>query len=398
MKALDKKSIETPCYVVDEQQYVANLTSFKSALESRWNNLVMGYSVKTNPLSWMILRAKDEGYYAEVVSDYEYEHAKKLGFTAKEIIFNGPIKGRDSFFDALKGGAYVNLDSWREINWLEEGLTFEAPLRLGLRVSINLDALVQGESRTGASGSRFGFCVENGDFARAVERARKVPGVEIGGMHLHVNSVTRRPEVFSALINYAGKLAEINNLRLSYIDLGGGFFGGHPNLSAYGEYAEIISDEMKKYFSSEETTLIVEPGGAIQATPVSFHAKVLDVKEIRGERIVVTEASRVWLDPTMSKTKHRLKLDLSDGRERISKQVICGFTCMDTDRLMTLENERELREGDNLSFEMVGAYTYCFNPAFFIEVRPRFYKYAAGEYELLEKRNRLEDVRGCEYE
>lgn len=391
-------SIETPCYIVDEREYELNLRGFRDALGSRWKSLIMGYSVKTNPLSWMVLKAKHEGYFAEVVSDYEYEHAIKLGFNKNEIIFNGPIKGYECFCDALKGGAYVNVDSWREIGWLEAEMPSEGPLRVGLRVNINLDMLVPGESRTGSSGSRFGFCVENGDFARAVARLRRLPGVEIAGLHLHVNSLTRQPKVFSALVSYAGQLVEQNQLQVSYVDLGGGFFGGYPNLSAYEEYAEEISGEMGRFFSPEKTTLIVEPGGAIQATPVSFHAKVLDVKEVRGERIVVTQASRVWLDPTMSKSSHRLRFDFPKGRCRVRRQLICGFTCMDTDRLMLLENQPELEVGDCLTFDMVGAYTYCFNPAFFIEVRPRFYRQGKDGYVLLEDRNRLEDIRGCEYE
>ena len=395
---MDRASIETPCYVVDEQEYELNLRGFRDALGSRWKSLIMGYSVKTNPLSWMVRRAKQEGYFAEVVSDYEYEHAIKLGFNKNEIIFNGPIKGYETFCDALRGGSYVNVDSWREVGWLEDGILSEGPLRVGLRVNINLDTLVPGESRTGASGSRFGFCVENGDFARAVARLRRLSSVEIDGLHLHVNSLTRQPKVFSALVDYAGELAEQNQLQVSYVDLGGGFFGGYPNLSAYEEYAEAICCEMRRFFSPEKTTLIVEPGGAIQATPVSFHAKVLDVKDVRGERIVVTQASRVWLDPTMSKSSHRLSFDLPKGRRRVSRQLICGFTCMDTDRLMLLEDQPELKVGDCLAFDMVGAYTYCFNPAFFIEVRPRFYRRGANGCVLLEGRNRLEDIRGCEYE
>lgn len=384
--------IQTPCFVVDEKTYETNLKSFREALQSRWSNLVMGYSVKTNPLSWMILRAKQEGYYAEVVSDYEYQHAVNLGFDRNRIIFNGPIKGEKCFTDALDGGAYINIDSAREIDWLEARLKKVDLAHIGLRVNINLDKLVPGESRTGASGSRFGFCVENGDFAQAVERIKGLQHVTIDGLHLHVNSKSRRPEVYSALVDYAGELAENNSLTLSYVDLGGGFYGGYPNLSAYDAYAEAICSKMPRYFSPDSTTLIVEPGGAIQATPVCFHAKVVDVKDIRDERIVVTQASRVWLDPTMSKSAYRLRSDAPEKRNKVSKQVICGFTCMDTDRLTVIENMPELKVGDCITFEMVGAYTYCFNPAFFIEVRPRFYRSGTEGYVLLEERNRLDEI------
>ena len=387
----------TPCYIVDEEKYVSNLTGFRDALMAAWGNVVMSYSVKTNPQAWMIERAKECAYRAEVVSDYEYEHVLRLGFSPSEIVFNGPIKGRDDFLHALRGGAVVNVDSKRELDWLEALDEVPAGAQMGVRVNINLDALCPGESRTGAEGSRFGFCPENGELAEAIRRIQAVPGLAVSGLHLHVNSQTRGAAVFGALARYAGELSARFELDLSYVDIGGGFFGGVPNLARYEEYARAIAKGLSDSFDPASTALIVEPGGAIQATPVDFVATVLDVKDVRDQRIVVTEASRVWLDPTMSKTSHRYRLELvgDDVRPVYPRQTICGFTCMDTDRLMTLEDEPELRPGDRVVFEMVGAYTFCFNPAFFIEARPRFYRASADGLCLLQDRDSLDLVNGA---
>ena len=70
---------------------------------------------KTNPLPWILDIAKREGCLAEVVSDEEYALALAAGYTAGEIVFNGPIKSRDCFRYALTEGSIVNVDSWREI-------------------------------------------------------------------------------------------------------------------------------------------------------------------------------------------------------------------------------------------------------------------------------------------
>ena len=36
------------------------------------------------------------------------------------IIYNGPVKGKRTFFHALENGAIINLDAKRELDWLEE--------------------------------------------------------------------------------------------------------------------------------------------------------------------------------------------------------------------------------------------------------------------------------------
>ena len=58
------------------------------------------------------------GLWAEVVSSDEYNLAKSLGYLPERIIFNGPVKGKEEFIDAVENNAIVNIDSHRELEWL----------------------------------------------------------------------------------------------------------------------------------------------------------------------------------------------------------------------------------------------------------------------------------------
>lgn len=385
--------VQTPCYIIDKQVLDKNYDELTRAFAASWPRTIVGFSVKTNPLPWLLSYAQSKGCYAEVVSDHEYDLALAQGYRDDRIIFNGPVKGRGHFLRAIERKAIVNIDSENEIEWLAE-YGPSSTTHVGVRVSIDLNSLVPGESRTGDDGGRFGFCYENGELERAVRRIEAVGNCYVSGLHLHINSKERSAEVFRHLARYACMLKNALDLDLAYVDIGGGFYGGHPHCDAYYEYAACIAEELGQSFDPERTELIVEPGGAVLATPISFKATVLDAKPIRDHRIVVTEASRVWLDPTMSKSSYALEIDFDGERSSAHRQVICGYTCMDSDRLFELTDYPELKRGDVITFRNVGAYTYSFNPAFFIETRPAFYVDDDGELLLVKNRDNINSIIG----
>ena len=105
------EQLQTPYFVIDEpilQKYYDMLTD---SLAQNWGNFQVGYSFKTNSLPWLVSFVKKNGAYAEVVSQDEYDLAKYLGYADKEIIYNGPYKGLESFSNVLLSGGIVNLDS-----------------------------------------------------------------------------------------------------------------------------------------------------------------------------------------------------------------------------------------------------------------------------------------------
>ena len=156
-----KANIVTPCFVFNEDDFANNLKNFHMVLNKYFTSSIIGYSFKTNSLPRLIQVAKENGCWAEVVSDDEFELAEELGFAKDKIIFNGPVKSKEFFIKAVLSGSIVNIDSRREIKWIKEMKSFE-PLRIGIRVNFNLEAQLPGHTSTKDEGGRFGFCYENG--------------------------------------------------------------------------------------------------------------------------------------------------------------------------------------------------------------------------------------------
>ena len=120
MGQIEGKSMElkTPYYVIHKEELDSNFKKLKDAIEKHWSNYVIGYSYKTNALPWVIKHFDALGCYAEVVSEDEYNLAKLIGVQKNHIIYNGPIKTKETFIEALEDGCIVNIDSQREIQCL----------------------------------------------------------------------------------------------------------------------------------------------------------------------------------------------------------------------------------------------------------------------------------------
>lgn len=357
--------MNTPYYLIHKDILDEWTSKLKNAIEEYWPGTLIGYSFKTNALPWVLNYMKQQGFYAEVVSEDEYHLAKRLSFD--QIIYNGPVKGKESFLDALRSGQIVNLDANREFEWLQEELQNGGQAKIGIRVNFDLEAMCPGEASGGEEGGRFGFNYENGSFGKALERLRQIPGAELEGIHLHCSSKTRSLKIYEAIAQIACRIKREYKLSLAYVDVGGGYFGGLLNKPQYADYLKVMSEILREEFDPRETKLIMEPGTSLICPPIEYVSTVTDVKRTNRNCFAVTDGSRIHVDPLMTKKSYFYHIEPvceTTDRPRILRQVVSGFTCMENDRLFELKDSYELKEGDRIVYEKVGAYTMCLSPLF----------------------------------
>ena len=365
---------KTPYYVIHEEELDENFNGLKSALEKYWNNYIIGYSYKTNALPWIIKHFDSLGCYAETVSEEEYNLAKLVGVKKNKIIYNGPIKTKDSFIEALQNECIVNIDSQREVDWLED---VELRKRtVGVRINFNIEKMCPGQSQCPKDGGRFGFCYENGELSKVIKKLKEKE-VRISGIHLHTSSKSRGLDIYRAIAEIACKVQKEFDLELDYVDVGGGFFGGLPTKPQFDEYIALMENILSRCFNKSRTKLIVEPGMAVIGAPVTYVTSVVDVKDTEFSRFVITDGTRTNIDPLMTKNSYFHSLDIKEERRTHPKQIICGYTCMEHDRLFEEKNGPTLQVGDCIIYDKVGAYTMCLTPLF-IKYFPDVYVEAYG--------------------
>ena len=385
---MDIGELRTPCYIINDKEYDNNMIDFQNAFENQWNGkIIYGYSVKTNNFPYMLKKALGKGFYAEVVSPDELSFAKRCGCPENRIIFNGPQKG-DCLLEACKLGAIVNLDNLEEVDKVCHLSYYEKEnIKIGIRVNFDLEGCCKGETTCEGIPGRFGICLENGDFEYAISLLKR-NGVKLSGLHMHQSSKSRSLKIFEELSRKAieiGKQYELCNLQ--YVDIGGGFWGGNyfSEKPSYLDYSKKICNILKEYYNPSKTTLILEPGAAILATSMDYLTSVLNIREIRGMRIVTVDGSLLHVNPTMR--NHPIPFTMiNPGGEYDKEQIIGGSTCMELDRFWPRGLYQLAKHDSRFLFHCCGAYMSTHN-SHFINAAPNIYLFQNGEYSLLREKS-----------
>ena len=100
---------------------------------------------------------------------------------------------------------------------------------------------------------------------------------------------------------------------------------------------------------------------------MSFETTVLDIKDIRNRKFIVTDGSRVNLNPLVTRhvyPHHMVYASDTVGRKVEKTQWVCGATCMEYDRLFEIVDDVALQPGDKIIYDTAGGYTMCLNPLF----------------------------------
>ena len=385
----DMKDLQTPCFILDKEELEKSVKGVQIALKSNFKRSIVGYSVKTNSVPACMKLAGEMGAYAEVVSHDEWELARLCGFDRQHIVYNGPMKSKETFLDAVEHGAIVNIETKRELEWLKE---LDAQVsddvqkyKVGIRLNINISHVSPEDADGDNDNSRFGFSDETNEFADAVALIAKMPNVELAGLHIHRTAHSRSIRFYKQSIAFACKTIEKYGLKLDYLDVGGGYFGIFPNKPTYQEYSDAFCEVLTSH-GLQDLCVIVEPGNALVASCFAFLSEVIDVKHVEdGLWFATTDGSRNDLDPFFKKSGYLNEVLYAHETPAVKEQIVSGCTCLEYDRMFTLTDKPLLSVGDRIYYRNVGAYTMCLSPMF-IRYIPNIYLKKDGAYILVREK------------
>ncbi|MBS4172945.1 diaminopimelate decarboxylase [Bacillus sp. FJAT-49736] len=391
----------TSFYVFDVHKLRDNYRKLHTAFQSRYPNLIIGYSYKTNYVPYLCKEMDSLGAYAEVVSKLEYDLAVKIGVDPKKIIFNGPIKSCEDIKEALDNESLLNIDSLYEMDHVISYCIDNPDRHIKIGVRLNFDISRSGNNvlQEGYEKSRFGICVANGDFEHVLRKFAEIENIIVSGLHAHFSTKERKVESYCSITEELCRIAKKYRLdTIEYIDIGGGFYGELPPAFAaqapsFDDYASAICGVLNREFPYENRKpyLILEPGISLVANVFTFITKVVETKSIDDQFFVVVDGSVHNIKPTMH--KRNLPMHFFYSREEI--QEIChfhlvGYTCMEKDYLAFDVEGKLPAKNDYISFENVGAYTIVFNPPF-IKERPAIVAFDHNSYIQIRKKETLKE-------
>jgi diaminopimelate decarboxylase len=414
----------SPLFVFSEHGLREKARRMREAFRSRYENTHFAWSYKTNYLNAICQAFHQEGWMAEVVSDFEYHKARKLGIAGKDIVFNGPYKPRKILELAIGERALIQIDNWDELNLIEE-LTkhIKQPLDVGIRVW--LDASIR------PIWSKFGFSVENGEAGRAAEMVMKNPNLRLHTLHTHIGTYILDPNAYRVAVTKLAALREQIHIEHNHLvpclNLGGGF----PSQSLlYGmegpaelvvppieAYADAITEVLNRLPAKKRPQLRFESGRYLVDEAGYLLTSVVAMKGIRHP-LAINSSLSAWdyKEQLLSGEEARTSYVLDAGVNLLytaawyqldafparavnappSPSRLYGPLCMAIDVIRYSINLPPLDVGDVVTLHPVGAYNIS-QAMQFIAYRPAVVMISEnGKPELIRAREVLEDVDGPE--
>jgi len=389
----------SPLFVFSEKTLVARQHELRDALALRFPKSQLAWSYKTNHLDAICQVFHREGSWAEVVSELEFDKARRLGVPGEQILFNGPYKPEGALEKAFTAGARVHLDHFDEIVRAER-----VAERLGLtpKVTMRVNLAVPGTP----AWTRFGFNLESGQALDAARRLQAGGRLQLAGLHCHIGTFVQDVDAYR---QEAKKLAELANelrrelgVRIESIDLGGGlasrntlhaqYLPGDQVTPSLSQYAEAIAEGLEALEAAQAPpTIFLEAGRALVDDAGFLVTTVHATKRLPdGRRALVLDAGVNSL-VTTTWYKHDV-VPAQDFSGTPEPTVMVGPLCMNIDVLRDHLLFPPVGVGDLLVFKNVGAYNVT-QWMQFITARPAVVLVSRqGEPALIRRRESLDTL------
>lgn len=387
---------EAAAYLFSNTKFQSNLSSIIRSFKAIYPCVFIAYSFKTNYLKSICNAILGEGQMAEVVSPYEYDYARTLGFPTNKIVYNGVIPDCEEKFKLAASGGLVNVDNIGEYNELSR-MAKERNTSIQLGIRVNFDC---GNNIT----SRFGVDLESPEFAEIMAKIQNNHYVRFGGFHTHIGS-SRQISFWGIK---AAKMIELaKEYGAKYIDLGGGMFGQMSDelscqfkgyIGSFEVYADVVAGKMKEAFPGGEVALILEPGTAIVGNTMKVAAKIYNVKKVQDQIYVTLGCCSNHIGMLCecrdipATIYHNPAVHDAD-RCNVVDATLCGDTCLEFDYIKK-HFTGPIGPGDVIVFENCGAYSVSASRQFIV---PRLPVYEEDTGDMLMRAETSADMLGKYY-
>lgn len=354
----------TPYVVTDLKVVEDKVTRFRKLLPQ----VGIYYAIKANNDVKIIKRLRKyvEGY--DIASLGEAQQLTSLGIAADRLMYSNPVKVPSHIAAAYALGVRnFAFDSLMEI----EKLATYAP---GSNVYLRL--------KVSDYGSKFPLSRKFGTNAlHAVDycSVAQDAGLHVKGVTFHVGSQSENPQVWERAIKVAGeviKQLQEKGIEVEFLNLGGGFPADYGDpIPGLGQVAQVIKQSLKAHVP-EGIRVIAEPGRYLAANTSVLTASVIGCENRDGVDWLYLDigAFQGLIEPLeMPNLRYPIK---TNKNPRCLKKVfvVSGPTC---DAYDTLGSDyllpADLKVGDKLTIEAVGAYSFVYASNFNGFAKPEVY-------------------------
>jgi len=388
----------TPAYVYAEDDLRARAREYLDAFRAHGDDFEVIYASKAAPVSAIYRLFADEGLAIDVASGGELQMAIRAGCDPARIYVHGNNKTAAELELAIQSAVgHVIVDSFDEIQRLDALLSEQ--LDVLIRVTPGIRADTHSYIQTGQLDSKFGFGLDDGLAARAIDAVRATPNLRLVGLHAHIGSQIFELEPYVKTIEALGALAAEAGLgaeEFRLLNVGGGLgiaytAGDEP--PSIRSYVDVKVEGVRRVFDPVPR-ILVEPGRSLVGNAGVTLYEVGTVKEIPGVRtyVAVDGGMSDNLRPMLYGARYEALIANRAAGIPDTRVTIAGMHCESSDVLVRDAELASPRVGDLLVTPATGAYGHSMANNYNGMTRPPVIFCKDGDARVVVRRETWEDL------
>ncbi|MDR1563537.1 MAG: diaminopimelate decarboxylase [Oscillospiraceae bacterium] len=357
------KEYPTPFHIYDEAAIRCNARALKSAFA--WNKGFKEYfAVKATPNPAIIKILKEEGCGVDCSSYTELMLAERCGLSGTQIMFSSNVTPAKDFEYAAKLGAYINLDDFTHIEYLEKLVGI--PETICCRYNPGGHFTLENQIMDNPGDAKYGFTKP-----QLIEgfKLLKAKGAKHFGIHafLASNTVTNDyyPTLAEQLFELAVELNKETGANIKFINLSGGVGVSYTPEGVPNDIA-VIGEGVRKAFERimvpaglGEAAIFTELGRYMLAPYGHLIAQVLHQKHIYKDYIGLDACACNLMRPAMYGSYHHITVLGKEEKPLDHLYDVTGGLCENNDKFAIDRMLPEIEIGDYVAIHDTGAHGFA---------------------------------------
>jgi diaminopimelate decarboxylase len=348
------KKNKTPFYLYSENQIIHNFLKFTKTFKK--TNPIVCFAAKSNSNVAILKILGKLGAGADVVSGGELLKALKAGIKSNKIVFSGVGKTEEELKIAInKKILLINCESESEailVNKIAKRL--RKKISIGFRLNPNVDAKTHKKISTGKAENKFGLSIRN--FKSFLKDISTYKNIRLDALSVHIGSQILTDAPYKKTLSVMYKLIKQLNLKLKFVDLGGGFginYSGKEKIINLNKYSNLVNNFSKKL----KCRIIFEPGRSIIGDTGLLLSKIQYIKKGSNKSFIILDAGmNDFMRPALYDAKHKI-IPVSKVKSKIKGLIeFVGPICESTCKFGIYKNYQKIKENEYIAITNTGAY------------------------------------------
>lgn len=383
------KEYKTPFYLYSYKTLMDHFNKVREAF-SEVDPLIC-FSMKANSSLSICKALVNAGSGLDIVSGGELYKALKVGCPPERIVYASVGKTEEEIKKAMRENILLfNVESVPELIMIDSvAKKLRKKANVAIRVNPDIKADTHDYITTGTKEKKFGI-----DFKLTEEifdNANKYSNVELKGLHVHIGSQITDVQAFVASAKKVLEFLDRSNIRIEWLDLGGGFgiVYSDEKTTPASEFAASLVPLLK----NKPFKIILEPGRFIAGNSGILVTKVIYVKTgSTGKKFAIVDAGmNDLIRPSLYEAYHDVK-PIVERKADMEEYDVVGPICESGDYLALGREMPELIAGEYLAVLGAGAYGYSMASNYNSRPRAAELMVIDGEVKLIRQAEKYRDL------